>query len=299
MTPATVSRPWSTNHQGRRNKEQMAKLRNGIYQILAERQPMNERGLFYQMVKVCLIEKTEAEYHNVVVRLCGLMRESGELPWDWLADYTRWRRKPRSYSSLEDAVRSTAETYRRALWDEQDAYVEVWCEKDALSGVLYPITSEYDVPLMVVKGFSSKAFAHSAAEDIEACGKPAFIYYLGDHDPSGEKIWHDIQAKITRYAPDAEVYFEKLAVTEEQIVEYDLPTRPTKIARNPHAKGWKKDKRSIEVDAVPVEVLRDLVRDAIEQHIDQRQLEITKHAEESEREILSAWTIPVGKKRKK
>ena len=32
-------------------------------------------------------------------------------------------------------------TFRRALWDNQETYVEVWSEKDAISGVVYPVTS--------------------------------------------------------------------------------------------------------------------------------------------------------------
>ena len=55
------------------------------------------------------------------------MRRSGEIPYGWIADSTRWMRKPRSYTSLADMLRVTTETYRRALWDDQDAYVEVWC----------------------------------------------------------------------------------------------------------------------------------------------------------------------------
>jgi hypothetical protein len=34
-------------------------------------------------------------------------------------------RKPRTFSSLEDALRLTRQTYRRSLWDNQDVYVEV------------------------------------------------------------------------------------------------------------------------------------------------------------------------------
>jgi hypothetical protein len=30
-----------------------------------------------------------------------------------------------------------------------DSYVEIWREKDALAGVILPVTEEYDVPLMV------------------------------------------------------------------------------------------------------------------------------------------------------
>jgi hypothetical protein len=179
-------------------------------------------------------------------------------------------RKPRSYSSLADAVARTAQTYRRALWDDQDAYVEIWCEKEALAGVLYEVTSEYDVPLMVVKGFPSKDFVHSAAEAIEQRGAPAFLYYCGDWDPSGLKIWDGIQASISRYAPDADVTFERIAVTREQISDFDLPTRPTKRDGNTHAMDFQGE--SVEVDAIPVDVLQQLVRDAIERHINQRKI---------------------------
>jgi hypothetical protein len=81
------------------------------------------------------------------------LRLEHDMPFDWLVDNSRWMRKPRSYSSLEEMLRITAHTYRRALWTEADVYVEIWIEKDALADVLYPITSEYDVPLMVSRGY--------------------------------------------------------------------------------------------------------------------------------------------------
>jgi hypothetical protein len=64
-----------------------------------------------------------------------------------VADNTRWMRKPRTFSSVEEALETTARTYRRAVWDEQPVYVEVWTEKDALAGVLWEATRLWDVPL--------------------------------------------------------------------------------------------------------------------------------------------------------
>ena len=58
-------------------------------------------------------------------------------------------------------------------------------EKDALSGVLYDVTREFDVPLMVTRGYPSLTFMHSAADKINEINKPTHIYYFGDHDPSG------------------------------------------------------------------------------------------------------------------
>jgi hypothetical protein len=44
---------------------------------------------------------------------------------------------------------------------------------------------------------------------------------------------------------------------------------------------------SVEVDAIPSATLRDIVRDAIEEHVDHAQLEILRAAERSEREVLT------------
>ena len=65
-------------------------------------------------------------------------------------------------------------------------------------------------------------------------------------------------------APDAEISFERLAVTPEQIRAWDLPTRPTKNSDS-RSKGF--GDISVELDAIAPEQLRDLVRDVIEQHL--------------------------------
>jgi hypothetical protein len=72
------------------------------------------------------------------------MRREGQIPYHWLADATRWMRRPITYSSAEGALQRTAETYRRALWDESDIAVELWSEKEALAGVLVDVTDRWD-----------------------------------------------------------------------------------------------------------------------------------------------------------
>jgi hypothetical protein len=123
------------------------------------------RQLYYQLVSRGVIEKTEAAYKGLVHNLT-VMRRAHEIPFDWLADNTRWMRKPRTYSSLADMLESQQEFYRRALWDQQDCYVEIWLEKDALAGVLYDVTERWDTPLMVTRGYPSLSYLHSAATAI-------------------------------------------------------------------------------------------------------------------------------------
>jgi hypothetical protein len=205
-------------------------------------------------------------------------------------------------------MQQNARLYRRELWTSQKKYVEVWCEKATIQAQLYSVTREWAVPLMCTTGFSSKGFIHSSAEDIVERDCPSYIYYLGDHDPSGLKIWECIQKSFERYylnlaydkgwdqehRIDNWPSFEKLSVNPEQIELYDLPTRPTKTGST-HAKDWDQGD-SVELDAMPIDVLQGLVRDAIEQHIDQRAYEKLKIAEDSEREMLSMWK-PKGKRR--
>jgi hypothetical protein len=288
----------------RRKKADMAELKDAIYDILEEYHPMTVRALFYQLVARKLICKSEKEYDNVAVRLSGEMREENllpeverhgrTLPWEWIVDQSRWVRKPRSYASLAEALEETAEYYRADMWREQPSYVEVWCEKATLSGLIYPITSKYDVPFYCTGGFSSKTFLHEAAEGIAAIGKATYILILGDHDPSGESIDESLRYRMGRYAPSAEIYFHKLAVTEEQIVEYNLPTRPTKTARNSHAKGhaeyWQ-EQESVEVDALPPGVLEDILEYAITCHIDKAAAQETE-----QKQIASRVTIGAFKK---
>jgi hypothetical protein len=153
-------------------------------------------------------------------------------------------------------------------------------------------TEVYDVPLMVAKGYASLSFLHSAAMAIKAKGKPAWIYHFGDLDPSGVDAARDIEAKLRRYAPEAEIHFERPAVTRAQVEEWDLPTRPTKMT-DTRAKKFN-NSLSVELDAIPARKLRELVRERIERHVDRRQLEILRTAEASERELLKAWAATYG-----
>lgn len=138
----------------RRTKAEIAEIRTVLTQVLRRYQPMTVRQVFYRLVSMGAIDKTEAEYKGTVCRLLAEMRRGGDIPWRWIADNTRWQRKPKTYRGLDHLLRETANLYRRALWERQDAYIEIWLEKDALAGVLIDVTTEWDVPLMVTRGFA-------------------------------------------------------------------------------------------------------------------------------------------------
>jgi hypothetical protein len=306
----------------------MDAIRVAIYKALEADQPMTVRQVFYRLTSQGVIPKLESEYNQTVVRLLGEMRRDGSIPFEWLADATRWMRKPTTYSSMEEALRNTAQAYRRDLWNDGSEYVEIWLEKEALAGVLVDVTDPWDVPLMVTRGYSSISYLHSAAKTIyerAKQGKRTTLYYFGDRDPSGVDIdrairqgigeslltlemaaaaaadrdlplragWHLIsslfgaegdQAEAKEGAFESYASFERVAVTEEQIAEWDLQTRPTK-PKDTRAKKFG-DKVSVELDAIPPGELRRLAEETINRHVDRARLKVLQLAEAEERKGL-------------
>jgi hypothetical protein len=276
----------------RRSRADVEHIREVIRHTLQEEQPMTVRQLFYRLVSLGTIDKTEAEYKGTIGRLTVEMRRAGDIPFGWIADNTRWMRKPRTHSSLEQALRQTAATYRRAVWDVQDAYVEVWLEKDALAGVLLEVTSPWDVPLMVTRGFPSLSYLHEAGELIAAESSPTYLYYFGDFDPSGMDITRVVENGIREFAPDADITFNRVAVTPQQIIEMALPTRPTKTT-DTRSKNFLGE--SVEVDAIDPATLRRMVEECITQHIDTDAHDRLMSIEAAERETLLSIAKGGGK----
>jgi hypothetical protein len=272
----------------RLTKAELAEIEDAIYEIAEAEQPVTVRGLFYRTVSRGLVPKTDKRDddtgtpsgYGIVQRRVLLMRRAGDLPYGWITDGSRLRLQPGSFTDAQAALANTARAYRRDLWIDQFAHVEVWCEKDAIRGVVYPVTAEYDVPLLISRGYSSETFLYQTAEDINFEDNPTTIFQLGDHDRDGVRAWEHIKTKLREFIDDdIDVTFHRIAVTPEQITELNLPTRPDKTQS-----GFGP---CVEVDAIPSNTLRRMVRWEIEGCIDTEALRLTKIAEDSERTILT------------
>lgn len=271
---STVNRKRSTNAE-------LAALDDAIVIAVQHEHPVTLRGVFYRVMSAGAVEKTVAGYKRVGRQVLKL-RRSGRIPYSWITDGTRYVVRPNTWDDLDEALHYTAAAYRRALWANQEVDVQVFTEKDAIRGVIEPVTREWDVPLGILRGFVSESFAWEVAESLSRW-KRTVMYQLGDHDPSGIAAWTDFEKKVRGFRPDADVVFERIAVTPEQITMLSLPTRPTKKSDSRAAK-FKGE--SVEVDAIPPSTLRSIVREAIEQHVDEHALTLTRSVEQSEKAIL-------------
>jgi hypothetical protein len=272
----------------RRTKAELEELDMVLADVVAEIEPATVRQVFYQAVVLDLVPKDEVRGYKLVQRRLVALRERGTIPHDWITDNVRIVRGHNRYGGPKDYARVAAEFYRRDYWAEAPVNVEVWLEKDALAGVLTPVVvEECGLDLYVTRGYASVSYLQSAADSIRLDGRPARVYLLTDFDPSGLGIATTVAAELVRRSHPVEVLVERLAVTRQQIDEYQLPTRPTKRTDSRAAAFMREHgTSSVELDALPPAVLRGLVRDSIERHMDPDRLRTLKLAERQERDLL-------------
>jgi hypothetical protein len=221
------------------------------------------------------------------------LRRAGILPYGWITDASRRGYHTPTYRGKGDFLRSMKSHYRADLWQQAGVYCEVWCESRSIAGVIEDDCEELAVSLYPAGGFSSLTLAFESAETINdyAEGRPVVIFYIGDYDPAGVLIDVSIERELREHLdPDLELEFIRLAITEEQIEQYDLPSKPRKDG----------DRRAlhvietVEAEAMPAGILRNLLRTNIEALLPERALEVAKVEEESAQEFFDMMAKTLG-----
>jgi hypothetical protein len=227
-----------------------------------------------------LLQPADVGYRQVQ-RQALLMRREGLLPWVFIADGTRWVHQPETWDSTADALQQTARTYRRNLWRSQDVRIEIWLEKDALASLISGTTYAWGVPLMVSRGQSSDTYVYHAAQEAKRAwseaGAKTQVFAMYDADRSGRSCVQQIAEKLYTYSNRTPIDVSLLAVTDEQISEWNLPTRPAKENA---------DEIAVELDAIPPNTLKELVEVAITDMIAADAWTKEQVVEASEREVL-------------
>lgn len=229
------------------------------------------RQLYYQLVSRNIItnEKKSAAHLSALIsnaRLAGLV------DWDAIEDRIRQPRYQSEFENIGSLIEAAIYAYRLPRWSGQKYYVELWVEKDALAGVLEPLAKEFHVTMMVNRGYSSQSAMYESANRFIDRGvsknKKPILFYLGDHDPSGEDMVRDIENRLKLFEVyDIEV--RKLALTMNQIERYNPPPNPVKVKDSRSvAYSRKFGTSSWEIDALRPELLTSIIRSAFEGVID-------------------------------
>ena len=230
------------------------------------------RQVFYRVVDTpgSDVPKTEAGYRRVQ-RLLKRLRENGDIPYDQIVDQSRLilldghtqtslYTLPGYYAS--EAVKQLGYAYQEDFWQEKDMYLQVWCESRGAAATIQQTCRDYGVGLIPAGGQTSLTLIHEAAKIISARSKVnVHILYIGDYDEAGVSIGESVYECLYGILPGrwaGTIHFDRIAITDNQIVDWNLPTKPAKST------GRRRIIDTVEVETIPVPILRNLVGETIE-----------------------------------
>jgi hypothetical protein len=286
----------------RANKERLDTINGIIEEYQLDGYVLTLRQLYYQLVTRDIIANKQSEY----AKLSTLLKEgrmAGIVDWDAIEDRLRKPSSPASFNSPRDILNAAINQYALPRQEGQAKYVEVWVEKDALSGVLRRVTEKYHVPILVNRGYSSASAMFDSYQRFKTAyynNQSIMILYLGDYDPSGVDMIRDIRDRIIEFAKGELGWQDEsdcvdgftfsvtpIALTRTQINYYNPPPNPAKRT-DPRAKKFIElhGATSWEVDALRPEVLNQLLEDAIAENIDKVTFDGIVGREEADKDSL-------------
>lgn len=253
----------------------IAKINTILVDYAQQGYDLSLRQLYYQLVSKNVIENSERSYKNLG-NLVSDARLAGYIDWDMIKDRGREMLKNPHWGTTTDFIESVAPQYRFDLWEDQDNYVEVMVEKQALEGVLEPVCRSLDVPFTANKGYSSSSALYEAGKRFvkrARQGKDLYVIYLGDHDPSGIDMSRDVLDRLNLFVNGSMglhinegnlMTVNRVALNMNQVRELNPPENPAKITDS-RADGYIRrfGRSSWELDAIEPRRLAELVTTAV------------------------------------
>lgn len=314
-------------HLSPTNKERLNLINRIIEEYRKAGYKLTLRQLYYQLVSRGVIPNKDSEYK----KLGGVLtagRMAGIVDWDAIEDRTRRPHQVSQWESPARILEIAAETFRLPRMKGQGTYIEVWVEKDALSEVIKQSTDEFNIPVMVNRGYSSTSAMHDAFERIVDRiiddKESIVILYLGDHDPSGMDMVRDIRSRLEeffighqrtnaiengwsedeadntmnhwRHQFEEQFSIQRLGLNMDQIRKYNPPPNPAKIT-DPRAAGYIAEfgPTSWEVDALNPRILHTLIQDGIKEHLDDEKYQAMLAQEEKDKAKLKSFVKTLKK----
>jgi len=252
----------------------------------AEGYRLTLRQLYYQLVSRGHIENSVKSYKNIGM-LVSDARLAGQIDWEMIEDRGRIIKSPVCWNNPAEIVNAAAKQFTIDKWKDQENYTEVMVEKDALSGVLWPVCSRLNISFMANKGYSSSSAMYEAGARLLRKideGKRISIFYLGDHDPSGIDMTRDVEERLSLFSRDS-IGVVRLALNLDQVKALNPPENPAKETDS-RAKKYISEfgHSSWELDAIEPKQLDCLITDAVMGLMDRKKW---KKAMQKEKEMRS------------
>lgn len=237
-----------------------------LSEYAAEGYDLTLRQLYYQMVARGYIENSQRSYKNLG-DLVSNARLAGLVDWEMITDRGRSTVTPPHWNDPAHIVDQAAKQFAIDKWAEQENYVEVMVEKQALEGVLIPVCRDLDIRFAANKGYSSSSAMYETGKRLlryARAGKTIWLLYLGDHDPSGIDMTRDVRERLVLFS-GVQVRVKRLALNYDQIETLNPPENPAKETDSRYAAYTAEfGESSWELDAIEPRSLAAIVTEAVE-----------------------------------
>jgi hypothetical protein len=159
---------------------------------------------------------------------------------------------------------------------QQPYRLVIFGEKSSLREDLLPVAREFGAELILLTGENSITRIFEMLVRTSQDKRPTRAFYFSDFDPSGMQMpvstARKIQALRDEYLPNLDLVLYKVALSEDQVHQYNLPHTPLK-EKDARAPDWRNrfDRDATEIDALIAlhpGVLERLARDALSPFFD-------------------------------
>jgi hypothetical protein len=264
----------------------IATIRQALRELLAEHQrdgalPTSARFLFYELVQRGIIAKhvegkkrrPDQDMSDALIDI----RESGEIPWDWIVDETRSLNCFDGYPSIKEGLLDYLPVIHLDPWDGRPPMILT--ESRSLAGVLRSLCREYRVRIASTNG-QCGGFLHTVI--LPALKPKNQVLYLGDFDLSGNQIEENTRRVLEHKV--GELDWERVALTEAQVVQYDLP----RIEKRDRRYNDERPHEAVETEALSQNLIIEILRDQLEWRLPEP-LERVQERAQVQRDRLEAY----------
>lgn len=250
---------------------------------------MTIRQLHYQFVARDLYDNTKQNYK----RLGDILRNArmaGLVDWDHIEDRTRGLYGKTTSSGPEAAIDRARFSYFEDVWDTQEVRLEVWIEKNALTGVISPTTSVNRIDYFPTIGYPSITSLKDAADRhkrINRRDQKVVVLYLSDHDPEGFQMVEKVDEILGVLGVD-NYEVRRIGLTMDQVEQYNPPPSFAKetssrydayVEEQGTTEAW-------ELDALEPAVIQGLIQDEVDRERNEDLWEDRMELEESSRDRM-------------
>jgi hypothetical protein len=272
-------------HNRRQPVSRADALRDLLVALLREHEhggalPTSARFLFYELVQRGQLSKTRTGARRPDQNLHDALtdvREDGRVPWDWIVDESRSLDDYAGHPSIKQGMLEKLPFTTLDPW--RGATPTVLTESRSLASVLRSVARDYGCRIAATNGQCGGFLRTNVGPTLQPDDR---VLYLGDLDLAGDQIEANTRRVLEREVGGG-LRWERLALTERQAAEYNLPSIVKRDRRykdgHPH--------EAVEPEALGQTVLVDILRRHLDTLLPEPLSGIQERAERQRRRVAA------------